>query len=75
MTACWFYTKVVETENLTVALIRLAKWDEKVREAQFKSFNTIAIIMVICYENIINHFVNRSANASAEYFNVKMKAY
>ena len=35
------------TKNKTSALIRLAKWDEKVRQAAFKSFNTIARTMSI----------------------------
>ncbi|MGK0413367.1 MAG: transposase [Polaribacter sp.] len=63
------------TENKTSALIRLAKWDEKVRQAQFKSFNTIARTMSIHYQNILNYFDNRSTNASAESFNAKIKAF
>jgi transposase len=56
-------------------LIRLAKWDEKVRQAKFKSFNIIARTMAINYKNILNYFDNRSTNASAESFNVKIKAF
>jgi transposase len=56
-------------------LIRLAKWDEKVRQAKFKSFNTIARTMAIHYKNILNYFDNRSTNASAESFNAKIKAF
>jgi transposase len=63
------------TKDKTVALIRLAKWDEKVRQAQFKSFNTIARTMSIHYKNILNYFDNRSTNASAESFNAKIKAF
>jgi uncharacterized ion transporter superfamily protein YfcC len=33
---------IANTKNKTTALIRLAKWDEKVRQADFKSFRTIA---------------------------------
>ena len=44
------------TINKTLALIRLAKWDEKVRQAKFKSFNTIARTMSIHYKNILNYF-------------------
>ena len=39
------------TTDKTSALLRLAKWDEKVRQAQFKSFNTIARTMSIHYKN------------------------
>lgn len=63
------------TEDKTVALIRLAKWNEKVRQAKFKSFNTIARTMSIHYKNILNYFDNRSTNASAESFNAKIKAF
>ena len=63
------------TKDKTSALIRLAKWDEKVRQAEFKSFNTIARTMSIHYQNILNYFDNRSTNASAESFNAKIKAF
>lgn len=63
------------TKDKTSALIRLAKWDEKVRQAEFKSFNTISRTMAIHYKNILNYFDNRSTNASAESFNAKIKAF
>lgn len=63
------------TKDKTSALIRLAKWDEKVRQAAFKSFNTISRTMAIHYKNILNYFDNRSTNASAESFNAKIKAF
>lgn len=68
----WIFNK---TKDKTSALIRLAKWDEKVRQAGFKSFNTIARTMAIHYMNILNYFDNRSTNASAESFNAKIKAF
>ena len=43
----WIYN---QTKDKTKALIRLAKWDEKVRQTQFKSFNTIAKTMSIHYQ-------------------------
>lgn len=64
-----------QTKDKTSALIRLAKWDEKVRQAGFKSFNTISRTMAIHYKNILNYFDNRSTNASAESFNAKIKAF
>ena len=63
------------TKDKTSALMRLAKWDEKVRQAAFKSFNTIARTMSMHYQNILNYFDNRSTNASAESFNAKIKAF
>jgi transposase len=68
----WIYN---QTKDKTSALIRLAKWDEKVRQAEFKSFNSIARTMSIHYKNILNYFDNRSTNASAESFNAKIKAF
>ena len=68
----WIYN---QTKDKTTALIRLAKWDEKVRQAKFKSFNSIARTMSIHYQNILNYFDNRSTNASAESFNAKIKAF
>lgn len=64
-----------QTKDKTIALIRLAKWYEKVRQAGFKSFNSIARTMSIHYKNILNYFDNRSTNASAESFNAKIKAF
>ena len=62
------------TKDKTSALIRLAKWDEKVRQAKFKSFNSISRTMSIHYKNILNYFIdNKSTNASAESFNAKKK--
>ena len=63
------------TKDKTNPLIRLAKWDEKVRQAQFKSFNSISRTLSIHYKNILNYFDNRSTNASAESFNAKIKAF
>lgn len=68
----WIFNQTIDK---TSALIRLAKWDEKVRQAGFKSFNTIARTMSIHYMNILNYFDNRSTNASAESFNAKIKAF
>jgi transposase len=53
----------------------LVKWDKKVRQAAFKSFDTIARTMSVHYKNILNYFDNRSTNASAESFNTKIKAF
>ena len=63
------------TKDKASALVRLAKWDEKVRQAAFRSFNTISRTMSIHYKNILNYFDNRSTNASAESFNAKIKAF
>lgn len=57
------------------ARLSLAKWYNKVAESDFKSFNTIAATVYEHHDEILNFFVNRSTNASAESFNAKIKAF
>jgi len=61
--------------NKNVARLSLAKWYDKVAESEFKSFNTIAATIYEHYDDILNFFINRSTNASAESFNAKIKAF
>ncbi|MBP8966467.1 MAG: transposase, partial [Paludibacteraceae bacterium] len=44
-------------------------------ESQFKSFNTIAATVYEHHEEVLNFFINRSTNASAESFNAKIKSF
>jgi len=46
-----------------------------VADSAFKSFNTIAATVYEHCEEILNFFVNRSTNASAESFNTKIKEF
>jgi transposase len=57
------------------ARLSLARWYNQVAESEFKSFNTIAATVYEHYDEILNFFVNRSTNASAESFNAKIKAF
>jgi transposase len=57
------------------ARLSLARWCNQVAESEFKSFNTIAATVYEHYEEILNFFINRSTNASAESFNAKIKAF
>lgn len=63
------------TKDKLYGTTRLALWHEKVRQAGFKSFNTISRTIANHYETILNYFDNRSTNASAESFNAKVKAF
>lgn len=63
------------TKNKIYALTNLARWHEKVRQSEFKSFNTISRTINNHYQTILNYFDNRSTNASAESFNAKIKAF
>jgi transposase len=67
---------VFENNNdKNVARLKLAQWYDKVEKAGFKSFNTISRSIQMHYQTILNYFNNRSAKASAESFNAKIKAF
>jgi len=57
------------------ARLNLARWYNDVADAEFKSFNTIAATVYEHHEEILNFFINRSTNASAESFHAKIKAF
>jgi transposase len=57
------------------ARLSLARWYNQVAESEFKSFNTIAATVYEHYEEILNFFINRATNASAESFNAKIKNF
>ena len=63
------------TTDKIYGLSKLARWHEKVAQAEFKSFNTISRSIQNHYQTIVNYFDNRSTNASAESFNAKIKAF
>ena len=58
-----------------VALTKLAKWYDKVEKLGLKFFKSVIETMKNHYDTIVNFFVNRSTNASAEAFNSKIKAF
>jgi transposase len=58
-----------------VARLSLARWFNKVTDSEFKSFNTISATIYQHDDEILNFFINRSTNASAESFNAKIKAF
>ena len=57
------------------ARLSLARWYNEVAESKFKSFNTIAATVYEHHDEILNFFINRSTNASAESFNAKIKSF
>jgi len=54
---------------------KLLKWYQKVEEKQMDSFITAAESIDLHKTNILNYFINRSTNASAESFNAKLKNF
>lgn len=64
-----------ETTDKGIALTKLAHWYRQVEESGFKAFNMVANSIHLNYNSILNYFLNRSTNASAESFNAKIKAF
>lgn len=56
-------------------VVRLHSWYSKVGEFGNKAFNDIAAAMYDREDEILNYFVNRSTNASAESLNAKIKHF
>ncbi|MCC4229160.1 ISAon1 family transposase [Zunongwangia profunda] len=61
--------------DIKVAYTKLAHWYKDVEESGFKSFQTVANSITLNYRSVLNYFLNRSTNASAESFNAKVKAF
>ena len=59
----------------SAARLNLARWYNKVAEAGFRSFNTIAATVYEHHEEILNYLDNLSTNASAESINSKIKVF
>jgi transposase len=57
------------------AFKKLALWYNEVEAAGIDSFKTVARSIQTHYRDILNFFLNRSTNASAESFNAKVKAF
>jgi transposase len=54
---------------------RFEKWYEKVEEKRIESFMVAADSVRLHETTILNYFINRSTNASAESFNAKLKGF
>lgn len=63
------------SNDIQEAKTKLQKWYEKVKEKDFDSFNTAAESIRWHETTILNYFLNRSTNASAESFNAKLKNF
>lgn len=61
--------------SVQTAYTKLAHWYKDVEQTGFRAFNTIANTISLNYRSILNYFINRSTNASAESFNAKIKAF
>lgn len=63
------------SQTIMEAKKQLTKWYEKVKEKDFDSFITAAESIRWRETTILNYFIDRSTNASAESFNAKLKSF
>ena len=68
----WIFNR---TKDKIYGFTRPARWADKVEQTGFKSFNTVSRTINIHHKKILNYFDNKSTNASAGSFNVKIKAF
>lgn len=61
--------------SVSEAQKKLSNWYQKVEEKQIDSFITAAESIRLHETTILNYFINRSTNASAESFNAKLKNF
>ncbi len=61
--------------SIAEAKRKLQQWYEKVAEKNIESFNAAAESISLHEDTILNYFINRSTNASAESFNAKLKGF
>lgn len=57
------------------ARLNLARWCNELEKLGTKHFNIVKDTIYQNYEIILNYFINRTTNASAESFNAKVKAF
>lgn len=57
------------------ARLKLARWFNKVAQLAGNAFQTVIDTFANHYDTILNFFVNRQTNASAESFNAKVKTF
>lgn len=63
------------SEMISEAKEKLDKWYQKVEEKNLDSFIVAAESIRLHETTILNYFINRSTNASAESFNAKLKGF
>jgi len=63
------------SHSIPEAKIAFEKWYKKVEEKQIESFLVATDSIRLHEATILNYFINRSTNASAESFNAKLKGF
>jgi len=63
------------SHSIEEAEVSFGKWFQKVEEKNIDSFTVAAESIRLHKKTILNYFINRSTNASAESFNAKLKNF
>ncbi|WP_236822254.1 transposase [Arenibacter sp. NBRC 103722] len=73
--AHWWLFRSYETEKPGAVWSEVSNWHKDVENTGVRAFYTISNTISLNYRSILNYFINRSTNASAESFNAKIKAF
>ena len=73
--AMMFRSCYENSRSIAQAGEQLTEWYHKVKEKGFDSFVTAAQTISLHETTILNYFIDRSTNASAESFNAKLKNF
>lgn len=63
------------SQTMAEAKLHLDQWYAKVEEEQIDGFRAVAESIHVHEDTILNYFIHRSTNASAESFNAKLKGF
>lgn len=69
------FRRIYDNKERDIAELKLKDWLAATEQMGKKKFNTAANTIRYNMENILNFFINRSTNASAESFNAKIKRF
>jgi len=64
-----------QKHEIEIARLELARWYNKIVNVKLPKFATLSKTIELHADNILNHFLHRSTNASAEAFNSKILTF
>ena len=71
----FFVLTPIYSFDTEVSLTKIAHWYREVRESGFQALTIVATTISLNYTSILNYFINRSTNATAESYIAKKKAF
>ena len=72
---CNQFRVIYKLKSMDMAKIRFEQWMEDVKVLAIEEFNSVVYSIKYHMNSILNFFINRSTNASAESFNAKIKGF